>query len=1314
MKKIGSLALASLLLGTLPAGARQLPNIDAYHEAAPMSRTTTVRSTKSGATATGVTVASVDSQRGTPTFVWGSGERLPAAFAAMPAEIRARAFLHRHAALWRLPDATVAAARANVTRSYGPGATLVTFRQSVDGVPVLGEELKVLTDGSGRLVAMTGSLHPAATATGLGKFGAWRTGVEDAVAAAIVDHTGVAVAARDLVQVASPSAAWTRWDLADPLALGWSLSQVSARRVLYALPDRLVSAWQVEVMATDQGAADARGYVFAATDGALLSRRGLTFNDAFNYRVWADPATKNPLDGPTGDFTPHPTGLPDGSAPPFFAPVLISMEGFNKNPSGVADPWLKAGATETKGNNVDAYQDHDSPDGLSSGEYRATTTSAGSFDRIYDTSLDPMASEDQVKAAVTQIFYTTNWLHDWWYDSGFNEVAGVAQEENYGRGGMDGDPLKAEAQDAANQGQRNNANMSAGSDGNSPRMQMYLWDGVDAKKLEIQPLGQSFGSGTAQFGPENFNLSGTLALVNDGAGTSPTDACEAITNNVSGKIAVLDRGTCTFISKVQKAETAGAIAVILINNAAGAAPGLSGTGTVGIPTLSVSKADGDKIKAALMNGPLTATMSRAAGTDRDGTIDNQIVAHEWGHYIHGRLVNCGSNQCGGHGEGWGDFMALHMTVEQGDNYHGVFAMAGYSTATLGDSFYFGIRRVPYSVDFSKNALTFRHISNGEMLPSHPLGSIGGAQNSEVHNAGEIWASMMFEAYVALLDETVGPSPRYGFAEARRRMSNYVVAGMQLAPASPTYTEQRDGVLAAAAAADLKDFVILAKAFARRGAGTGAVSPPRNSQDLKGVVESFVVKGDLALTAAGVADGKTNCDDDGVLDPGEEGTVVVKVQNPGVEVLTGTTVKVSSSSAGVTFPAGDTVTLGDLEPFAVLEAKVPVALGQGAQASAIELNVTASNAAAATASVTDTVSVKVNYDNKLEASATDDVESDVEVWTETALVSTSDVWSRATADDGSHGYLGVDVGEVSDVAYASPDLLVGDQPLSITLRHRFSFERSAGGPGGGGALTNWDGAVIEITKDGGTTWDDVSKYTNPGYGGTIDSQGDNPLGGRMGLIGQNAAYPNLDTLKLDFGTAFANQTVRVRFRIGTDEAQGDEGWYIDDIAVAGITNTPFPQSAPDGAICGGEPKADAGPDRSGNPGSTLQLDGRGSTDSNGDPLTYQWTQVDGPPATIGSATAALATVTVPDVPVGTQLTFQLAVSDGISASTDQMVITVTEGPPPGSDGDGDGEGGCGCRVGAANDGSGPALPLILALGAMVLPAIRRRRRAGRPA
>src|SRR3546814_1442961 len=59
-------------------------------------------------------------------------------------------------------------------------------------------------------------------------------------------------------------------------------------------------------------------------------------------------------------------------------------------------------------------------------------------------------------AAIVNLFYMNNWLHDWWYDHGFDEQAGNAQTSNYGRGGVEGDAISAQEQDSSG---RNNANM---------------------------------------------------------------------------------------------------------------------------------------------------------------------------------------------------------------------------------------------------------------------------------------------------------------------------------------------------------------------------------------------------------------------------------------------------------------------------------------------------------------------------------------------------------------------------------------------------------------------------------------------------------------------------------------------------------------------------------------------------------------------------------------------------------------------------------------------------------------------------------------
>jgi len=49
--------------------------------------------------------------------------------------------------------------------------------------------------------------------------------------------------------------------------------------------------------------------------------------------------------------------------------------------------------------------------------------------------------------------------------------------------------------------------------------------------------------------------------------------------------------------------------------------------------------------------------------------------------------------------------------------------------------------------------------------------------------------------------------------------------------------------------------------------------------------------------------------------------------------------------------------------------------------------------------------------------------------------------------------------------------------------------------------------------------------------------------------------------------YSNQDVLVRFRVGADDSTGAPGWDVDDIAVTGITNTPFTALVPNAGVCG---------------------------------------------------------------------------------------------------------------------------------------------------
>jgi hypothetical protein len=135
------------------------------------------------------------------------------------------------------------------------------------------------------------------------------------------------------------------------------------------------------------------------------------------------------------------------------------------------------------------------------------------------------------------------------------------------------------------------------------------------------------GTYTAQaatFGPPipGGGLTGNIVAAVDGGGASTLDGCEAITNGgaVSGNIALVDRGNCNFTVKAVNAQNAGAIGVIVANNAAGLPPMGGDDPTVTIPAIGVTQAIGNDIRAQLalpttVSGELGFDLTTLAGTN---------------------------------------------------------------------------------------------------------------------------------------------------------------------------------------------------------------------------------------------------------------------------------------------------------------------------------------------------------------------------------------------------------------------------------------------------------------------------------------------------------------------------------------------------------------------------------------------------------------------------------------------------------------------------------------------------------------------------
>jgi hypothetical protein len=138
--------------------------------------------------------------------------------------------------------------------------------------------------------------------------------------------------------------------------------------------------------------------------------------------------------------------------------------------------------------------------------------------------------------------------------------------------------------------------------------------------------------GTADFGGALTvaGVSGPLAAAedpSDAAGPTGTDACSPLTNSaaVAGRIALADRGTCTFVEKARNVQAAGAIGLVVANNIADpTAIFMGGTDdSITIPLVSITQAGGATLRANLAQG-VTVTLrldpTRHSGTDPAGRV----------------------------------------------------------------------------------------------------------------------------------------------------------------------------------------------------------------------------------------------------------------------------------------------------------------------------------------------------------------------------------------------------------------------------------------------------------------------------------------------------------------------------------------------------------------------------------------------------------------------------------------------------------------------------------------------------------------------
>lgn len=385
-----------------------------------------------------------------------------------------RGFLGRNASLYGLTARQVAHLKKSADYTNPAGnLSWVELGQEIKGVRVFQGGLLAMVTQGGELARTTGRLVPGLDDVDVVKEGdvelpAVAVGAAQAVAAG-AESVGVALDAASLVLKESApegnSFIFERGPFDD---------DIKVELVYFPLENGVVvPAWEMTLWQ------DVPAYytIIDADEGSLLWQKNITDEQtqSASYGVYEgdSPAPISPSNA-----------LPGQNIQGVQVPrtVVTTVHEHPANNLG----WLTNGATTTTGNNVDAGLDIASPNGIDAGGRPVSATRNFVFDFNPHPGLAGALGSSSVSdtnyrwGAVTNIFFWSNRYHDRLYQLGFTESARNFQQDNFGRnpGGLTtnarngNDRVLAEAQDFSG---TNNANFSTGTDGNSGRMQMFLW-----------------------------------------------------------------------------------------------------------------------------------------------------------------------------------------------------------------------------------------------------------------------------------------------------------------------------------------------------------------------------------------------------------------------------------------------------------------------------------------------------------------------------------------------------------------------------------------------------------------------------------------------------------------------------------------------------------------------------------------------------------------------------------------------------------------------------------------------------------------------
>ena len=548
-----------------------------------------------------------------------------------------------------------------------------------------------------------------------------------------------------------------------------------------------------------------------------------------------------------------------------------------------------------------------------------------------------------------------------------------------------------------------------------------------------------------------------------------------------------------------------------------------------------------RMQMYLWNGP---------NPDFDGDFDASVVIHELAHglssRLHGNASGLTSNMSRAMGEGWSDFYALALLSQPSDPANGIYTVGGYSTYLGASGYtannYYGIRRFPKALlaftganGKPHNPLSFRHLNpncNQEIgtpssigtISAYPRGVYGSATCDQVHAAGEIWSSALWEVRARFVN-------RLGWEAGNRKALQLVTDGMKLAPLNPTFLQERDAIVAAAlsnssaqtAKADAAD---IWAGFAVRGMGfTASITNPGGGINNALVKEAFDLPNLLQTPNFTVDDSAGN--KNGVAEPGETVVLNIPLSNTSGDAALGTSLQINGGAAAQ---------FGDIANNQTVTKAVSLTIPANQVCGSVlnlTLNINSSLGAKTETRILIVGQPMVGNSENFDALTVPNLPAG---WTNAPL-SGGGVWTTKTgsADTNPNSAFTPNTGMAGGATLESPAYDIKTEAGILKFRHAFDTEK------------NWDGGVLEISVGAGAFQDILevgAAFLEGGYNAALGVNM-NPLDGRAAWTGNSGGYI---TTRILLPASAKGKTVKFRWHFGEDDNTAATGWNIDGVEV----------------------------------------------------------------------------------------------------------------------------------------------------------------------